>query len=54
MTAFTTLKTAVFTPIPRASVNTAAAVKTGDFRRSRVVKTTSCRSVSTLSRSWSS
>lgn len=38
MTALTTLKIAVFAPIPRASVVTAAMAKPGDFSNSLLAK----------------
>ena len=37
MTALTTLKIAVFAPMPSARVSTAAAAKTGDLRSVRMV-----------------
>src|SRR5262245_16809058 len=50
-TALTTLKIAVFAPMPRASVRTAVAVKPGFFINIRAPKRRSCQSVC-ISNSW--
>ena len=45
--ALTTLKIAVFAPMPRASVTTATAVNPGDLHSMRVARRKSCQQVST-------